>query len=201
MIRFNKRGVSTVEYAVLLAFATVVAGCFLPDNFTAPINNVIVKLGYVFDGKKDISNMDAFAQAIIDDKTPIKVKGKTEQFQGIMDLVQAYDYTFSSAALGITTNKDSEMKSEYNGIKYTNYIGAVAQILADNNYVGYDNYTWTISPDNQLYIVDRKLDINNDQDKGTHTVTAYDLTKDKPTPYTETVNYIKGSNGGYFVKK
>ena len=186
----NKRGVHMVEYALILAFVCLVGTTFTAADYHQLLTHPFTKLESMIEGKKDIAVHESFWQAIGKDKTKIVYNGKT--YTGILEYITNSGSNFTSGSIG---SGFKGISSTVDGVKYDNASEPIHKILADNNYIGHEDITWSVIGNTLSVYEDSKLtlaDVGN-----TYKVMCYDLKNPTKPPVEKTAKFVKSGKGEY----
>lgn len=189
-----KKGVLLVEYALLLGFVVSVSVAFYDFSSNKSIENIFVRLNYVFEGKNGIFSSDDFFTALQNSRYPIVYNGKSYDtiYDYIRDKVEKDNYSFTSGSIEAGWNNGTDSI-------YGNGSDPVHDALNQSKYIGHENITWSII-NGKLYVYD-KGKLNLKEHKGQKfAVDCYDIKTGQPLGI-ETATFVESKNGYGYLKK
>lgn len=194
MKKLRERGALFVEYALILAFVTVIGVNFVGgDTFTKPITRIFNKAEALLQGKQYIDSSYSFWQAVADNGTEIYYNGNT--YEGILNYMVNAGSDFTSGAALI--HFPSAHPAVVDGVEYKNASEAITAALQSAGYIGHEDITWSMLKGN-LYVADRKYTNEDLNTAGTFKVMKYNV-QDKEDKGTEVNAHLKKSSKANYV--
>lgn len=198
------RGVTTIEYSILLAFLVIAGGYYMDRNsISSAVEGSNQRASALLRGEKKIKNSDDFWKALTSDRSPIfwrDAKGEEFVYTGLYEYMTNSRNTlgelnnYTSGAIESGFKHDGLLPEPIKGEVYYNLSEPVQRLLTQDGFTGLDNLTWSVI-NNKLYVYEGNLNLAEHKDKY-FTVKCYDMSAKTSTAQEVRAKFVKSGMKG-----